>query len=230
MTVGVCRGRHLADPQKLLSEPSFVIDGRPIAPSAALLIATATRNAAAPTFDALVVCLMSRCVSAEPITYPFRQFCAVLLRRDSTVTRETLFNAVTNEAYDTLLSVAPFPSGYNADPLNLTLAMQLSVLSGSAENVAWLLTNYNDSRALGLGLRFPPELRKRALQTTDERMNDGDVVVMKGIAMAALDPFLASRLSDVYNFASYGERKVACIRDYSKHIPFCSISRSGVYP
>ena len=123
------------------------------------------------------------------------------------VTRETLFDAVTDEAYAALASIGQLPDNAQDDPLNVTLAMQLSILSGSVENVAWLLTEFDDVRSLGLGLKFPPELRERALRTTDERTRDGDVVALWGLATVALDPKQAEKLADVFIYGAFGARK-----------------------
>lgn len=85
--------------------------------------------------------------------------------------------------------------------------MQLSVLSGSEQHVAFLLKHYEDTRALGIGLTFPKELKTRALRTTNERKNDGDVVALRGMAIAALGGSSGERLANIYIFGSYGERK-----------------------
>lgn len=64
--------------------------------------------------------------------------------------------------------------------------MRNAIKTGNVKKISEYLIKSDDVPALAKGLRFEEGEREEALRTTPERKKDGDVVVLKGLAQAAL--------------------------------------------
>lgn len=116
----------------------------------------------------------------------------------------TTFGSIDPDVYESAWDLfSPFGSP-DLDELDITVAIQVSVLSASVDNVAWLLSDFEDVLALGLGFRFPHERRDEYLSVSESRVNDPDVVAIRGMAAAALSLVNSTKMADVFLISIYG--------------------------
>ncbi|GMH37927.1 hypothetical protein BSKO_05811 [Bryopsis sp. KO-2023] len=80
---------------------------------------------------------------------------------------------------------------------NISSDLREAVRSGDFNRVAALLNENNDVSGLAKGFTFSPQDRGIDLARTPERLRDGDVVTMKGIAKSALDTGQARKLARI---------------------------------
>eukprot|EP00210_Caulerpa_lentillifera_P002279 g2189.t1 len=132
------------------------------------------------------------------------QVCGRDRLRNSELDKNTTYVSDAPEAFDLVLELGEPADSPDLDELDITFAMQFSILSASVDNVAWLLLDFDDIRPLGLGFRFPRHRRDEYLKVTNDRDMDPDVVAIRGLATAALSLVNATKLADVFLISIYG--------------------------
>lgn len=118
--------------------------------------------------------------------------------------KKMTFGFIDPDVYESAWDLLSPLSSPDLDELDITVAMQLSILSASVHNVAWLLLDFEDVLALGLGFRFPHGKRDEYLRVSESRVNDPDVVAIRGMAAAALSLANSTKMADIFLISVYG--------------------------